>query len=302
LARKLNKIAVFALKLMVSSGLLYLVLSKAGIDKVLSLLLNINPLSFIFAVLVYIFAQFISSFRWKLLLPEGFSVRTLFPLYLIGSFFNTFLPGLVGGDAIKAYYLYKKTGEGAQTLASVFMDRYVGYVTLMIIGLIAYPFGAKHIKGSWIEWLLPLIVLCFALGSFIVLGLRLGKRVKFLNDIYSHFHFYRRKKGVVAKTILLSAVIQCSVIFAVYLLARGLGVELPLYIFFVFIPIIVTVSAMPVSLSGIGLREASFALLFSSVGVNTETATAISFAWFLSLVVGGLAGLYEYLKYKKHAS
>jgi len=49
-------------------------------------------------------------------------------VFFIGSFFNTFLPGLVGGDAIKAFYLYKHSGI---SLASVFMDRYIGFTTIM---------------------------------------------------------------------------------------------------------------------------------------------------------------------------
>lgn len=286
---------------MISSGLLYAVLSKAGIGRVLSLIINIDPLFFMFAVFIYIGALFVASMRWKLLLPDKFSLKKLFPLYLLGSFFNTFLPGLVGGDAVKIYYLYKETGQGAQSLASVFMDRYIGYITLMLVGLIAFPLGLKYFRGTWIEWLLPLIVLVFMLLSFIILGLRLGKRVKFLNDIYSYFHTYRKKQGVIVKTILLSIVVQASIIYSVYILSRGLGQQIPVFIFFLFIPIIVTVAAIPISISGIGVREAAFTLLMGSIGVSPDTATAISFAWFLTFVVGGLPGIYEYLRRRERA-
>ncbi len=301
MSRNLKKILVFVFKLLVSSALLYIVLSRAGIEKVLSLLKNINPLSFIFAVFLYIAGLFAASIRWKLLLDEKFSLRRLFPLYLLGSFFSTFLPGLVGGDAVKAYYIYKETGKGTQALASVFMDRYIGFSTLMVVGMIVFPFGREYFKGLWIEWLLPLIVLSFVVVSFLIFGLRLGKKIKFLSDFYGYFHSYRKKPDLMVKTFLLSAVVQVLIIYAVYILAQGLGEHIPLRVLFIFVPIIVALSTLPVSISGIGVREASFVLLLSSIGIGADAAAAISFAWFLSISAGGLLGLYEYFRHKDYA-
>jgi len=50
-------------------------------------------------------------------------------------------PGLIGGDAIRAYYLTRMPKKISATLASVFMDRYIGFVSLMLIGIVAYPFS-----------------------------------------------------------------------------------------------------------------------------------------------------------------
>lgn len=297
---KVNKTLLFALKLTISGSLLYLVLKRAGIGKVFGLLADIDPWSFAAAVAIYLAAQLLSSFRWRLFLQGGYGIRRLYPLYLLGSFFNTFLPGLVGGDMVKAYYLYREAGEGTRTLASVFMDRYTGFVTLMLMGLVAFPFGLKYFRGSWIEWLLPLIVLVFAVLSLVFFGLRLGDRIRFLKDFYGYFHFYRRQRGTMARAVLLSAVVQGILVIAVYILALGLGQRIPLASFFIFIPIVVTMAALPVSISGVGLREAAFVLLFGTVGVRPEAATAISFAWFLSIATGGLAGAYEYLRHKGH--
>jgi uncharacterized membrane protein YbhN (UPF0104 family) len=302
LARKPNKALLFALKFLVSSSLLYAVLSRAGLEKVFGLLRNIAPLSFVAAVLIYLSAQFVSSIRWRLLLEGGPGVGRLFPLYLLGSFFNTFLPGLVGGDAVKAYYLYKEAGDGTRALASVFMDRYMGFLTLMMMGLIAFPFGYRYFSGSWIEWALPLIVVFFAAASLVVFGLRVGQRARFLRDFYAYFHAYRKKGAVMLKTIALSAVVQTAIILAVYVLSMGLGERVPLLALFMFMPIIVTVSSIPVSISGVGLREGAFVLLLGSIGIPPDAATALSFAWFLSVVAGGLTGIYEYLRHKDYGA
>jgi uncharacterized membrane protein YbhN (UPF0104 family) len=296
LSPKVKKTIIFALKFLVSGTLLYFVFSRAGIGKVLSMLRDINPISFGAAVFIYLFCQIIASIRWRLFLMDRLALVRLFRLYLLGSFFNTFLPGLVGGDAVKAYYLYRESGKGTQAMASVFMDRYIGFCSLMALGLFFYPVALKYITGTWVQWLLPLIVLCFITASVVIFGLRFGRSIQFLEDIYGYLHSYRRKSGVILKAFLLSVAIQLFMILSVYILALGLGQTLPLLPFLVFFPIIVTVSTIPISISGLGIREAAFVLLLGMLEVEPDAATAISFAWFLSMVTGGLAGLYEYLR------
>jgi len=297
---RLKKYIIFALKLLVSGTLLYFVLSRAGVGNVVGLLKNIPPASFIAAVVLYLMALVLCTLRWKLLLPEKFGLRKLLPLYLIGSFFNTFMPGLVGGDAVKIYYLYKETGEGAQALSSVFMDRYIGFTAMMTIGLVAYPFGLKYFKGLWIEWLLPLVILIFVLASLIVFGLRLGQRISVIGKLHDYFHTYRKKRVIMAKALALSFTLQLLVMLGIYILALGLDIEIPFTALLIFIPIITTIATIPVSLSGIGLREAAAVLLLGTAGIDVspESATALSFAWFLMAATGGLTGLYEYLKVK----
>ena len=298
MARKLNKILFFVLKLAVSSGLLYFVLSKAGVERVLSVIKTVNPIFFIAAILIYIFSLYTASLRWRLLLPEEFKGQRLFSFYLIGSFFNTFLPGLVGGDAVKTYYLYKETNKGSLSFASVFMDRYIGFISLMTIALISFAAGFKYVKGSLIEWLLPVIVFSFLIGSFAIFRLRLGKGIKAISEFYGYFNEYSSQKMLLIKTLMLSCAIQVMAILSMYMIALGLGQHIYLSYFFIFFPIIVTISTLPISISGIGLREGAFVLLFGMAGVKPEMATAMSFAWFLSIASGGLAGLFEYLRLK----
>jgi uncharacterized membrane protein YbhN (UPF0104 family) len=294
-----NKLILILGKLLVSSGLLYFVISKTGADKVISTLRGINPLAFLLAVSIYIFAIYLSSLRWRLLLHEGFELRKLFSLYFIGSFFNHLLPGIIGGDAVKAYYLYKDTGKGASAIASVFMDRYIGFTALMFVGLTAFPFGLRYFRGSYIEWILPLMVFLFILGSFIIFGLKVGKRIRLLSGFYDYFSLYKGKKTIILKTFFLSLIVQVVIIFAVYALSLGLKIDVPLLPLFIFVPIISTISSVPISISGLGVREATFVLLFGSLGIQPAQATAVSFAWFLSVATGSLPGLIEYLRYKK---
>ena len=232
-------------------------------------------------------------------LPTGISARKLFSLYMIGTFFNNFLPGVIGGDAVKGYYLYRETGKGGLSLASIFVDRYIGFIGLIAICVVAYPFGFKYFAGSRAEWLPPFIVFGFLAASLLIFGLRIGQRIRFLSEFYTYFHLYRLQKEIIGKTFALSLIIQFSGILAVYILARGLHQQVPLLAFFVFLPIIILLTVIPVSISGLGVREGACVLLFGFIGVEPSAATAISLSWFVSVAAGSLVGLVEYLRYKR---
>jgi len=295
--KSIKKQALIAiLKAIISGGLLYIVFRRAGTGNVISLLRDIDPLYMVIAISMYIFSQYISTLRWKMLLDKGFSTWRLFSFYIIGSFFNTFLPGLIGGDAVKAYYLYKYNGHMGQSLASVFMDRYIGFASLMTLGLLAFPFGFKYFRGSWLEWALPFIVLLFIAGSFIFFGLRLGKRFSALREMHEYFDYYRTKRAILLKVFFYSIFLQLFVMASVYVLAVGLGLRVSPIWFIMFIPIITAVAMLPISISGLGTREAAFVALFGLVGLRAEEATALSFAWFLSIAIGGLPGVVFYIK------
>ncbi|MDO8746359.1 MAG: lysylphosphatidylglycerol synthase transmembrane domain-containing protein, partial [Thermodesulfovibrionales bacterium] len=261
---------------------------------------TINPFAFISVIFIYITSTYLSSIRWRLLLPEEFKEKRLFSFCLVGSFFNTFLPGIIGGDVVKTFYLYRETNKGSLSFASVFMDRYIGFISLMTIALISFAAGFKYIKGSLIEWLLPTIVFSFLIGSFAIFRLRLGKGIRALSEFYGYFSGYSSQKMVIMKALMLSFTIQILSILSMYIIALGLGQHIYLAYFFIFFPIIVTISTLPISISGIGVREGAFVVLFGMAGVKPEMATAMSFAWFLSTASGGLVGLFEYLRLKNN--
>ena len=274
-------------------------LSKTGLEKVFSTLKDISIPAFICAMLLYLFAQFISSIRWKLFLPHTLGIRKLFSLYLIGSFFNTLLPGIIGGDAVKGFYLYQATRNGGLSIASIFMDRYIGLIVLIIICTLALPFGFGYFHGSRIAWLVPFIALSFIIASFLIFGLRLGQRIKLISNFYHYFHTYRNQKNIIAKSILLSVIVQFAAILSVYVIALGFKQNVPFTALLIFIPLTVLFSTIPISISGLGIREGAFVVLFGLINIKPEVSTAISLSWFLAVVASSLFGLIEYLRYKK---
>jgi len=294
---KINKFLLFGLKLLVSGGSLYLVFLKTDINTVAATIRKIGPVAFLSASLMYILSLVGATMRWKLLLPERFTLRRLFSLYMIGSFFSSFLPGVIGGDAVKAYYLNKDAKKLSLTLASVFMDRYIGYVALITLGMLAFPFALDLISGSPYKWIMPAIFVSFAGGSFLFFTLQLGRRFRVVSEFYEYFVAIKGETGVLLKTFFISVGIQIIGFSAVYMLATAMGEHIPIKMLFVFLPIVTTITTLPISISGIGVREGVFVLLFGLIGVRPEAATSLSLAWFFSGFIGSLPGLAFYIRH-----
>jgi len=300
-SHKLKNALLLALKITVSGFLLTFVLRKVGLQSIHSHLRNMDLRFFFLSSVVYLLTIVLASLRWGILLKRSQPGKKLFSLCLIGSFFNHFMPGAVGGDAVKAYYLYKETGHGGSSLGSVFLDRYVGYCALLSIGLLSGIAAYGDLKTIGLHWLTPSLFILFLSGSLLFFGLRIGRRFKAVSDFYDYFHDTLRDRRAIGKAFLLSLTIQILNILEIELISLGLGQHPSFTALFVFVPLIISVMAVPISISGLGLREGAFVVLFGLTGISAEASTAISFLWFLSVMAASFAGLFEYLRLRRPA-
>ncbi len=289
-----KKLLIFIVKLAISSFAFYLISRKTDMAHVALILKSIGIVTFLTSSLLYILSQVLSTMRWQLLLPDKYPLKRLFSLYMIGAFFSSFLPGVVGGDAVRAYYLNKDAKKIGITLAAVFMDRYLGFVTLMLIGMAAFPFSLDVFGDSPHRWLMPGFFFSFVAGSVVFFGLRLGRRFQLMTDIYEYFLTLKSQKMVILKTLLLSVGVQLLNFFSVIIIASRMGEDISLLLLAVFLPIVTTIVALPISISGLGVREGTFVILLGLIHISPEAATSLSLGWFLSNFVGSLPGLVFY--------
>jgi uncharacterized protein (TIRG00374 family) len=309
--KRIKKAVFLVLKIAVSSALLIFLLSKVGGMALIENAVLLSPVHFGAAVALYLFSVYLSSRRWRLLIPYPVGMRRLFSMYIVGSFFNTCLPGIIGGDAVKAYYLSRElkqhastaetslgSGTSAIAVASVFMDRYVGLVALLILGLAIFPMGYDLLKKTPVPWIMPLLFAGFIVSSVLLFRFRLGERLRFLVGVYDYFNYYFTKRPILIKAFFYSLAIQLIVIVSVYILAMGMDIDITLLSLLVFLPLITLITLVPVSISGIGIREGAFVFFLGTMGVPPDKAMTLSILWFLSLVVAGLWGLVEYLRFK----
>ncbi len=183
------------------------------------------------------------------------------------------------------------------TLASVFMDRYLGYVSLMLIGIAVFPFSMGFFGNSVYKWAMPLIFVAFLIGSVLFFGLRVGRRFKAISDFYEYFASLKQRRDIIIKTVLISFVVQVIGFSAVAILAYAMGERIPMILLMSFLPIVITVSSLPISISGLGVREGSFVVLLGLIGIRPEAATSLSLLWFFSIFVGSIPGLFAYIRH-----
>lgn len=310
-------------KLVFSLALLGYLLMKVEWRNIGQAMSVFNPIALLISVCFLLCATALSARRWRLFIPYPVSTRRIISFCFIGAFFNICLPGIVGGDIIKAYYLNRElkgnrekgVGEtpvgnvnesgfytiNSASVGSVFMDHCMGLAILVTVVFAVYPWGFGYLNGTPAKWIVPVFLIAFPLLFLIFFGFKVGKTFLPLQRFHNYLGVCAARKDVLLKSFFYSICIQFLVITSVYIVAWGLSLKAPLFLFFVFIPLINIILLIPVSISGIGLREGAFVFFFGTMGIPSEQVIALSFLWFLSQVVASLPGLYEYMGFRRNS-
>jgi uncharacterized protein (TIRG00374 family) len=238
------------LKLVVSASLLYILFRSVDLEAFLGVVTTLNPLTIVFLAIFFAAIQCISAYRWSTVLKKDIDLPypNILSIYFIGMFFNNFLPTLVGGDVIKGYYLYRVTGKGEVSIASILMDRYSGFTALMAITLVALVPGYALIEGTGLPGFFLLLLGGYMVSSFFIWVeslhgwlVRILARIRLLSlnerieTFYSALMSYKNYHGILIRIFLFSIVIQGGLIVGYLILARGMGIGVPTGYFFPFL-------------------------------------------------------------------
>jgi uncharacterized membrane protein YbhN (UPF0104 family) len=187
----------------------------------------------------------------------------------------------------------KRTPEA---IGTVLVDRATGLWVLFVLGLLALPFGASSIPPDT-AMLIGIVSAVGVVGGWAIMGTKLipwlGSRIKLPGQAKLE-RFYRAVGGcgyvALGQACGISLVFNLLNITVNYTIARGLNVDLPLGIFFLFTPI-VSLSLMLPSVGGLGVREETFRLVYGTVGVPDNAAVAMSLSNYgLQTLIPGLIG------------
>lgn len=318
LSRLLERIAPALLKvlptiarLIVSVGLIVFLIHKLDVTKIASHLKGLAILPLVLAALMDFIMIVVQAWRWSILLKaRGICIRmaTLAYYYLVSIFFSAFLPTSIGGDFARIVAVSTATERRADAVASIVVERIMGFFVLLPVSLAAVPFVAGELK----EW--RLILIAEVVGLVIVLGFllllvrpvarlfsrvlkpvfRLLKRFRVrerMERIYGAIVIYRDSRAALLKGLALSVGSRLLWVAACYFVGRAFSLSLSLPALLVIAPIVELVRMIPMSLGGIGLREGAFALMLAQFGV--ETSLGFSFGiivyavFFVFAILGG---------------
>ncbi len=286
-------------RVIVTAALLVWLLRQIDVRTTLVLLEDADPslIGLAFVISLGVIAMF--AWRWHLLLG-ALEIHVAYPriceITLIGQFLTQFLPSSMGGEAVKLYYVIRRTGRPGEVVLSILTDRCIGVAALLCIPVlllvIRRPAGPLYATAA-----MAYAATLLALGAAIALGLLLRsarpallppKALAALDALGRGLGLYVRRKGVLLQAFSLAVLSHLLNIAVFALLARALRERHGLLDFFSFVPLVFLPGLLPVSLGGLGVREWTFVYLFTRLGMPRQTALSISV---LSLVLGTATSL-----------
>lgn len=308
----MKKIGKEILKILITIGLFYyLFKTKVPLNEVIQNIKNLNIVYIIIIILFFLLYYLIFSLRWNFLLKaqkiEISKVRSY--LYIIISFFfNNFLPSGLGMDMIRSAYAGGKENF-EKALGTSIMERILGMIGMMLIGVLAVFSGkAEFAKFSiiYMGLIIFIILVYYFLTSLKVKWIKEKLlSIKFLNlgeslkKFYRAFKIYKNQKKTIIIGIGYSILVQMVIIAINYFIAKGLSIPIPIFALIAYIPIITVISLIPITINGLGLREAAYVYFFTSLNIIEGQSMSLSLVFFITSVIASCLGGIVFILMKK---
>lgn len=290
------------LKLVISLGLFLslFLFGKVDLSKAWHAALSAHKGYILAATVLFLLSPILNAYRWQILAN---AVGLCAPLskitqyVYVGLFFNLFLPSTVGGDFSRSYYLSKGTGKHLHALTSVLVDRASGLAVLLLFASMGLLFGPG---GDQLPMPLKLPIFIATFGIYFVVPFVPQLALKFLgpqNWLSKKLNegtakVFWQDRGLIFTTILQSVIIQVIIVLCHLAVGLALGINVPLWYYFVFYPSVAVLGFVTPSINGIGVREWAYTYFLTLMAVDKDTALTFALIWLglttLSSLVGGL--------------
>lgn len=301
--KRVRSLAGRGLRLTVSLALIGLIFYKMDLARFVGLMRQADLARLALALLLVIAAVVLSAYKWqRLLVVQGVdaSLLRLTAFYFVGLFFNNFLPTSIGGDVVRIYDLARYTGRSAEAAASVISERVLASVALGLVALAGLLFS----QGRANQFAALIGIFCVLL-LLLLIALLTGRRwgpwvAQRLPDPWS---LKSRARGflsgisacvsdpcALAWVILLSIGFQALVVLINHAIFQALGNQVSLAYCLLFIPIIMAISLLPISINGLGVREGAYVYFFGQIGLSAAEAVAASLLFFILVALASLIG------------
>ena len=327
--KKSKNIFLFLRIAVVTAGFIWVLVWVSRGDtwsKITSTFRQMNLGVFAVTLSIFVVTQVMVGFRWWLLLRTQsifISLPAAVRLNFLGWFYNNFMPGSVGGDLVRAWYVTKHTEKRFEAALSVFVDRIIGLFSTLIIAGFFYTLFLRNQadavtftsrSGSlkllteyrWVI-LLAIVVLMMVFCALLLhkSGRVLLQKAWFNIRIHSARAFEKCKNALIVYsgsplTILaafvLTVSLQIMVITGFWFLGKNLGITASLKYYYVFFTLTWVLGALPVSIGGAVVVEGTLAYLFIHyAGVEKEAAFALVMCqriiWMLASLPGAVIHL-----------
>jgi len=301
-----RKLTTLAIRLVVSGAMLWFLLIKIGGSEKPDLppLDRSTGLWLAGAATLTLAGIVLSAVRWRTVLTalgEQSRLGRLLSHYLAGQFVANVLPTTIGGDVLRVSRQTRDSGHGPNSFASVVLERLTGWLVLPVMtfaGLLVNP-GLRHLgratqvavslaAGTLV--LLAVVMVAVASAHYRDVDHEQGWR-RFLAAVSLGIGQLRRHRGQAASVILVGFVYQLSLVGAAVMAAKAIGIpEAGPTALLAFFPAVAIAQVLPISISGLGVREGLFVLFLRPLDVPTHQAVALGLLLYLLNLVVSLLG------------
>jgi glycosyltransferase 2 family protein len=308
------------LKIVFSLGLLAYLINMADPEKIFAIISRIwtggRLIYVILAILTFSIAILVYAYRWQVLL-KGYNIHVgvfkLFKFYLIGLFFNNFLPTGIGGDITRIYNLIQEAGDRTIGFASVMTERLLGITSTLILTLFSLTWLLGSFSTNRILYINVILLIFILLFFYLVFNrkypeswaekikkiqlFKFGERIDKLFEAIRYFH---DKKIVYVKVISISLFAQALVIMMHYFCILALDLDVSVLYLFLVVPVTFLLTMLP-SINGLGVRDGGFVFLLGKKGISTAAALSLSFLAIIVPMIVSIAGAILFAMQKKKA-
>jgi len=298
-----KRFILIAAKLAVTGALAWYLYDEIDLEKSGQHLAGFDIGWGVLALVLVALLFFIAACRWLIYaraLDIPLRIGTAFRLYLIGQFFGQVLPAGVGGDAVRVWLLSRRRVAIATGAASVVLERLTGLLGLLILMALVLPLTFSYVDDTAARLTIIFLVVAGAAAifaivvfSFVPRLIEKWRNVALVSKLADAARDARRA-GFMLKpatsVLFLSLSMHLLAILSVYVLARGLGMEITALECLALVPVVLLISTLPISLAGWGMREGAMVAALSFAGIESSEALALSILFGLTLLAISLLG------------
>ncbi len=293
------------LRVAVSIGLVAFMVSKLDTSNMLRFLRRADVALVALTLLAVLADRMLMGVRWMKLV-EALGVEAsrskLFKIFFLSTFFGSFLPSGVGGEAVRALSFSKLTSKGIESVTSVAVDRLIGLLSMLLVGLLSLAVFYRVYPHPALLYvvLAASLILLLVLGSALArpvhakllarFGTAKGKLSDWIRRGVEAMARYREKPGILTLVLGISIGVQLLRVLQAYLLSEAMNLGTPAVYFLCFIPPILVVTMLPISVGGWGTANLAYVALFSQVGMDPDGAFVLSVLILGLGVIGNLPG------------
>lgn len=297
------------LRICVSAAMLALIFHFVPFGTVWAAARQFSPALWLAALGLFLAGHAAAAAKWRMLIGDGISYRQAFRAHLAGLAANLALPGVAGGDVVRAGLVMGQARDKGRLAMGSIADRLLDTLGLVLIALAGayFALGPKLGEGPELRWILLALFIVVAAGFFVAPALDRalmrkepsGKIARMLAIMVHAAADLAQSPGRLLLCLAISMAVQCLFVCINIAFAQAAHVDAPVAAWFFAWTTAKIIAIAPISLGGLGVREASMAGLLRPFGADPGQVVAIGLIWQSVLYASGAIGFLVQLRRPK---